>query len=144
MQFFGPKLTTFDNCCQTLMAAFRTHLPEGSLKARIRATTRESKKASDGHLGDQLGEESTGMVTIDFQGHPLQYDMLQVYHDIVAQHTHCRLDLEAQGDRGGWRRVSSINTEDEPQLDDNFRSDLRQGVRHLQTGTYVIASECIP
>ena len=84
------------------------------------------------------------MVTIDFQGHPLQYDMLQVYHDIVAQHTHCRLDLEAQGDRGGWRRVSSINTEDEPQLDDNFRSDLRQGVRHLQTGTYVIASECVP
>ena len=126
------------------MAAFRTHLPEGSLKARIRATTRESKKASDGHLGDQLGEESTGMVTIDFQGHPLQYDMLQVYHDIVAQHTHCRLDLEAQGDRGGWRRVSSINTEDEPQLDDNFRSDLRQGVRHLQTGTFITASECIP
>ena len=126
------------------MAAFRTHLPEGSLKARIRATTRKSKKAADGHLGDQLGEESTGMVTIDFQGHPLQYDMLQVYHDIVAQHTHCRLDLEAQGDRGGWRRASSINTEDEPQLDDNFRSDLRQGVRHLQTGTYVIASECIP
>ena len=126
------------------MAAFRTHLPEGSLKTRIRATTRESKKASDGHLGDQLGEESTGMVTIDFQGHPLQYDKHQVYHDIVAQHTHCRLDLEAQGDRGGWRRASSINTEDEPQLDDNFRSDLRQGVRHLQTGTYVIASECIP
>ena len=126
------------------MAAFRTHLPEGSLKARIRATTRESKKASDGHLGDQLGEESTGMVTIDFQGHPLQYDMLQVYHDIVAQHTHCRLDLEAQGDRGGWRRVSSINTEDEPQLDDNFRSDLRQGVRHLQNCTVITASECIP
>ena len=119
------------------MAAFRTHLPEGSLKARIRATTRKSKKASDGHLGDQLGEE-------DFQGHPLQYNMLQVYHNIVAQHTHCRLDLEAQGDRGGWRRASSINTEDEPQLDDNFRSDLRQGVRHLQTGTYVTASECIP
>ena len=126
------------------MAAFRTHLPEGSLKARIRATTRESKKASDGNLGDQLGEESAGMVTIDFQGHPLQYDMLQVYHDIVAPHTHCRVDLEAKSDRGGWRRVSSINTEDEPQLDDNFRSDLQQGVRHLQTGTYIIASECIP
>ena len=126
------------------MAAFRTHLPEGSLKARIRATTRESKKASDGHLGEQLGEEATGMATIDVQGHPLQYDMLQVYHDIVAQHTHCRLDLEAQGDRGGWRRASAINTEDDPQLDDNFRSDLRQGIRHLQTGTFITASECVP
>ena len=121
-KFFGPKLTTLDNCCQMLMAAFRTHLPEGSLKTRTRATTRESKKASDRNLGDQLGEESNGMVTIHFQGHPLQYNMPQVYHDIVAQHTHCRQDLEAQTDRGGWRRVSSINAADEPQLDDNFRS----------------------
>ena len=40
--------------------------------------------------------------------------------------------------------MSSINTEDEPQLDDNFRSDLRQGVRHLQNGTFITASECIP
>ena len=40
--------------------------------------------------------------------------------------------------------MSSINTEDEPQLDDNFRPNLRQGVRPLQTGTYVIASEHLP
>ena len=141
LEFFGPKLGNFDECCRTLIAAFRTHLPEGSLKARIRATTRESRRPLEGSLGEQLGEESTGLVTIDFQGHPLKYDMLQVYHDIVAQHTHCRLDLEAQTDRGGWRRLSSVNVQDEPQLDDQWRANLRQGVQHIQAGTYVTACD---
>ena len=141
MEFFGPKLRNFDECCRTLMSAFRTHLPEGSLKARIRATTRESRKPTEAMLGEQLGDEATGLVTVDFQGHPIKYDMLKVYHDIVAQHTHCRLDLDAQTDRG-WRRVGSINVQDEPRLDDRWRAHLRQGVQHIEAGTYVTACEC--
>jgi hypothetical protein len=51
------------------MASFGTVLPEGSLKARIRFTTRESKEVKDETLGDTLGGEAEGLVMVDFQGY---------------------------------------------------------------------------
>ena len=50
------------------MASFGAVLPEGSLKARIRYTRRDSKMANDETLGDTLGDEAEGMVMVDFQG----------------------------------------------------------------------------
>ena len=73
LQFFGPKLQSFDECCRTLMGAFSTHLPEGSLFARIRATTRETRtNTTETTLGETLADEAVGMVTIDLQRHPHQ------------------------------------------------------------------------
>ena len=126
------------------MQAFRTHLPEGCRGARIRTTTRESRNLSEGTLGDTLGDETHGLVTIDLQGHPIKYDMLAVYDSIVAQHVYGRFDLEVQPQRGCWRRISSINVHDEPLLDDKWRASLRQGAQHIQNGTYVTAGECLP
>ena len=40
-------------------------LPQGSLRARIRATSRELPHARDGTLADTLGEERIGMVIVD-------------------------------------------------------------------------------
>ena len=68
LQWFGPELADFDEACRRLMASFGAVLPEGSLKARIRYTRRESKKVDDETLGDTLGDEEEGMVMIDFQG----------------------------------------------------------------------------
>ncbi len=45
-------------------------LPQGSLRARIRATSREVKHARDGTLGDTLGEERLGMVIVETQPAP--------------------------------------------------------------------------
>ncbi len=70
LRWFGPELASFDESCRRLIAAFNNPLPEGSLKARIRCTTRECKHVKDGALGDPLGEEAEAMVMIDFQGHP--------------------------------------------------------------------------
>ena len=47
------------------MGRFKNVLPEGCLRARIRATKRESLNAKEGCLGDTLGEESHGMVIVD-------------------------------------------------------------------------------
>ena len=45
-------------------------LPQGSLRARIRATSREVRHARDGTLGDTLGEERLGMVIVETQPAP--------------------------------------------------------------------------
>jgi hypothetical protein len=69
LRWFGPELADFDAACRRLMASFGTVLPEGSLKARIRCTTRESKEVKDETLGDTLGGEAEGLVMVDFQGY---------------------------------------------------------------------------
>lgn len=69
LRWFGPELGDFDAACRRLMASFGTVLPEGSLKARIRCTTRESKKVNDETLGDTLGDEAEGLVMVDFEGY---------------------------------------------------------------------------
>ena len=44
------------------MGTFNTLLPEGSLKVRVRCTSRESKHLKESLLGETLGDEATGMV----------------------------------------------------------------------------------
>ena len=68
LKWFGPELADFDEACRRLMASFGAVLPEGSLKARIRYTRRDSKMVNDETLGDTLGDEAEGMVMVDFQG----------------------------------------------------------------------------
>ena len=45
-----------------MMGTFNTLLPEGSLKVRVRCTSRESKHLKESSLGETLGDEATGMV----------------------------------------------------------------------------------
>ena len=47
------------------MGRFKKVLPEGCLRARIRATKRETLHPKEGCLGDTLGDESHGMVIVD-------------------------------------------------------------------------------
>ena len=61
-RWYGPELATFDESCRKLMGTFNTILPEGSLKVRVRCTSRESKHLKESSLGETLGDETTGMV----------------------------------------------------------------------------------
>ena len=52
------------------MAKVKQILPEGCPRARIRATTRASRRSQEGVISDTLGDEARGMVVLDFEGHP--------------------------------------------------------------------------
>ena len=39
---------------------------------RIRAFPREKRTITDGELGETLGDETSGYVMIDMQGHPIK------------------------------------------------------------------------
>ena len=67
------------------LAEVKTIIPEGCSRTRIRATTRVSKKLADGTISQTLGDESRGMVVLDFDGHPQKYDQLEVLRDVVAK-----------------------------------------------------------
>ena len=75
---------SFQDACGQLMDKFRSVIPEGYLRARIRATNRESREPIEGELGETLGEEAIGMVVVDSAGHPMKYDALNVFSDVVA------------------------------------------------------------
>ena len=76
LRWYGPDLASFDDSCRRLMCTFNSTLPESSLKARIRYTTRECKNLRSGSIDETLGDEAEGFVMIDFQGHPIRYDQL--------------------------------------------------------------------
>lgn len=65
LTFFGTVFESFHAACQKMMRRFKNVLPEGCLRARIRATKRETMNSKEGCLGDTLGEESHGMVIVD-------------------------------------------------------------------------------
>ena len=48
LMFFGTVFETFYNACHQLMGRFKNVLPEGCLRARIRATRRESHHPKEG------------------------------------------------------------------------------------------------
>ena len=72
--FYGEELENFDVACKKLMDRIKHILPEGSSRARIRATTRVSRKLEEGSIGETLGDEARGMVVVDFDGHPQKSD----------------------------------------------------------------------
>ncbi len=98
------------------------------------------KTFKGGSLGDTLGDEPTGLVQIDFQGHPIRYDELGVYEEVVAEsRAGCRLDLQVQTEgRTGWRDVSSM---DLPAGRHPWREELQRGAQQLREDTNVKASD---
>jgi hypothetical protein len=68
---------------------------------------------------------------IDFQGHPIRYDELGVYNEVIAQERCVELDLQVQtkDSRGAWRQLGSAKL-DEESLE--WRSGLRAGAQQLQ------------
>ena len=73
-RWYGPELATFEESCRKLMGTFNTLLPEGSLKVRVRCTSRESKHLKESSLGETLGDEATGMVQSICVGSMLVWD----------------------------------------------------------------------
>ena len=116
-----------------MMSTFDTVLPNGSLNTRIRYTTRDcnNRIRIEDSLGSALGNESEGLVMIDFQGHPIRYDQLTVLDQVVAM-DRCRLQLEVQTktdqSQGRWRNVGSAI---ELNQDTSWAGALRRGAEEL-------------
>jgi len=140
LAFFGTVYESFQGACGKLMEKFKSVIPEGCLRARIRATNRESREPIEGELGETLGDEAIGMVIVDSSGHPMKYDALNVFSDVVAtQRARIEVDVPGPGGRG-WRRTGSqVDTQDD--LDDAWRQELSDGTRHLQEETWVPAND---
>ena len=62
LEFFGTTYEAFHGACGKIMERFRDVLPEGSRRARIRMTRRESHQPTEGTFDETLGEEACGMV----------------------------------------------------------------------------------
>ena len=98
--FYGDELENFDAACKKLMERIKHMLPEGSARARIRATTRVSRKLEDGSIGETLGDEARGMAVVDFDGHPQKFDQLQIMSDVVAKDINVsQVDAPREGNR---------------------------------------------
>ena len=138
--FFGQELENFDRACKTLMAKIKTVLPEGSTRARIRATTRISKTLEDGTVGDTLGEEARGMVVIDYEGHPHKYDQMEIFKDIVAKEINV-LKIDApQKDGKGWKRTySEISTQDD--LGEDWQKEMSQSSKYVLEESWIKAND---
>ena len=143
-------------------------LPQGSLRARIRATSREVRHARDGTLGDTLGEERLGMVIVDHlarpppfannahhvieschalgvqdpDGHPMKYDQMSVFESIVAkQHVRIEIDVPGEGGRGWRRSASSFELDLQQDLGEAWRRDLQAGTAYMLQETLVKAND---
>ena len=89
-------------------------------------------------LGTTLGDESTGMVVVDYEGHPIRFNMLEVYESIVAKHKSVRFDVQAVGDGFTWRKARSSLEIDEDTLDEH-RETISSGARALREDAFVKA-----
>ena len=100
-QFYGNDLERFDSACRLLGERIKSVLPQGHHRARIRATSRETRQPRNGTLAETLGEESTGLVVADPDGHPLKYNQMDVYESIVAkQSMWVEVAVPGEGGRG--------------------------------------------
>ena len=142
--FYGSVLEKFDGACRKLMSRIKSVLPHGCPRARIRATSREVRHPRDGELGDTLGEEATGLVIVDPEGHPLKYNQMDVYQSILAKQS-VRIDIDIPGHEGrGWKRSgSSFELEHQPDLDDKWREDLTTGAKYMLQETWASASTSV-
>ena len=115
-------------------------IPEGSARARIRATTRVSRRLEDGSIGETLGDEARGMVVVDFDGHPQKFDQLQIMSDVVAKDINVfKVDCPREGTRRGWKRThSEIDTQE---LGDKWRDEMAAGSKYIIEETWVKANE---
>jgi len=142
LTFFGTVFESFYRSCSQLMGRFKSVLPEGCLRARIRATRRESHNVKEGCLGDTLGDEAHGMVIVDGGGFPMKYDSLTTMADVVATQT-SRIEIDIPGEGGvDWSRTGSgVNVADDASLNEKWREGIVQGAEHLREETYVRFTE---
>lgn len=142
LAFFGQTLEDFSDACRTLMAKFKDVLPKGNNLVRVRVMAKDRvKNVKESSLGQTLGEETTGMVIVDYDGHPIRYNQLTVFEDIVAKHKSVRFDVEAVHDGRSWKRAHSSLEIDEGTLDDSMREKLAGGARALKEDTFVKAND---
>ena len=89
-------------------------------------------------MADTLGEEATGLVVVDPEGHPLKYDQMGVYQSILAKQS-VRIDLDIPGHEGrGWKRSgSSFELATQPDLDDTWKEDISTGASYMLQETWV-------
>jgi hypothetical protein len=100
------------DACRTLVAKFKHVLPTGNNRVRVRVTGRDKINAKDSSLGNTLGEESTGMVIIDYDGHPIRFNQLTVYEDIVAKHKSVRRAFSSSFE--SWKCIASLTPPPHP------------------------------
>ena len=137
LRFFGQTFEDFSDACRSLFSQFKHVLPHGNNRVKVRVTGKDKIKAKETSLGSTLGEESTGMVVVDYDGHPIRYNELTVYEDIVARHKSVRFDVQAvSGDGLTWRRASSSLDIDEQTLDDH-RDRISSGAQALRQDAFV-------
>ena len=138
--FYGHELEIFDQACKRLMAKIKQFLPEGSSRARIRATNRVSKTLEDGTIGDTLGDEARGLVVLDFEGHPHKFDQVEIMADVVAKEVNI-LKIDAPRPEGrGWKRTySEIDTQED--LGEEWRQDMARGARYVLEESHVKAND---
>ena len=137
LEFWGDELDQFSTACNKLVSRFRSIMPKGCNKARIRASARPTMQPKEDTMESTLGEESVGIVVIDLGGGaPLKYDQMAVFSDAVAKHTSIRLQLDID-DGKGWKQIEAASVgHDEP-----WRQDYVAGAQFLKDNTYVAASE---
>ena len=139
LKFFGQSFEEFSNACRALFSQFKHVLPKGSNRVRVRLTGKDKLQAKESDLGSTLGDESSGLVVVDYEGHPVRYNQLEVYEQIVARHKSLRFDVQAVGDGFTWRRTSSSLEIDEDTLE-GHRESISSGARALREDAFVKAS----
>ena len=60
------------------MGKLENVIPEGSPRARIRASRKHCRNLQETEISDTLGEDMQGMVVVDSGGHPMKYDSLTI------------------------------------------------------------------
>ena len=67
LRFFGSTFEDFSDACRTLASKWKHLLPTGNNRVRVRMTGKDKVKVKESTLGQTLGEESTGMVVMDYE-----------------------------------------------------------------------------
>ena len=138
LKFFGQRFEEFSDACRALFSQFKHVLPKGSNRCRVRVTGKDRLKAKEADLGSTLGDESSGLVVVDYEGHPVRFNQLEIFESIVARHKSIRFDVQATGDGFVWRRASSSLDVDEDTLE-SHRASITSGARALREDAFVKA-----
>jgi hypothetical protein len=138
--FYGQELEIYDRACKRLMERIKQFLPEGSTRARIRATSHVSKTLKDGSLGDTLGDEARGLVVLDFEGHAHKFDQMQIMADVIAKEINVLKIDSPQPEGRGWKRTySEVDTRED--LGEDWCQDMVKGAKYVLEETHVKAND---
>ena len=138
LRFYGEFFQDCSDACRALFAKFKYVLPKGNNRVKVRMFGKDQLKAKEKEIGSTLGDETTGMVVVDYEGHPIRFNMLEVYKSIVAKHKSVRFDVQAVGDGLTWRKASSSLEIDEGTFDDHCET-ISSGTHALIQDAFVKA-----